>query len=397
MPHRPRLLIIGPLPPPRGGVSVWTELLLASDVGQRWRVDVLDTSPSGPVSQEQPFYPQRIVPGLWHLGQLLVRARPDVAHIHSNLRWSLLRAALMAEVLRARGVPTVIHLHGGDVAERLGVWSPPARALVLRALRRARRVVVMTGPTCAWLRAWGVEAVQLPNFVDTGPFGRPPAAGVVESAGGPPEAMARAPAPRTAPARVLFVGAVMPAKGVLELLEAVAGVPGLHLDLAGSFLDSRQGSSRELILGRVDRLGLGSRVTLHGALPPARLRELTHRADLFALPSHREGWPLAVMEAMAAGLPVVVTAVGGLPELVTHGETGLVVPPRDVPALTAALARLVAHPVERRRLGEAAARRARDDLDTARVLPRLEATWRAACARPAVGEPLATPGSPPTR
>src|SRR5687768_4892209 len=80
-------------------------------------------------------------------------------------------------------------------------------------------------------------------------------------------------------------------------------------------------------------------------------------ADVFALPSWTEGFPLVVLEAMALGRPVVATAVGGTPELVADGETGLLVPPRDVAALTASLKRVLDDEGLRRRLGEAGRRR----------------------------------------
>lgn len=359
---RPRVLLVGPLPPPRGGVSVWSELLLASEAARRWRIDVVDTSPRGPVSQEQPLYLQRIVPSALILARVSARVRgAALAHVHANLRWSLARAVLIAEGLRLRGVPAIVHLHGGDVAERLEAWPAPARACLLQALRRCARVVVMTRPAQASLAAHGVRVVHLPNFVDAAALSTPRA-------------------PRPGPVRVLFVGAVMPGKGVLELLEALARVPGTVLDVAGPSLDSRAGPGAALVRAAAARLGLGGRVTLHGALPPAAVRDLLRAADVFALPSHREGWPFAVMEAMAAELPVVATRVGALPEMIEDGRTGLLVPPRDVPALAGALGHLAAHPEARLQMGAAAAAWAREHVDVARVLPRLEALWREVAA-----------------
>ena len=89
-------------------------------------------------------------------------------------------------------------------------------------------------------------------------------------------------------------------------------------------------------------LGLAGRVHFLGQRRD--IPDLLAALDIFVLPSHSEGVSLALLEAMAAGLPVIATAVGGLPEVVTDGENGLLIPPKDPEALAAALARLLADP-----------------------------------------------------
>jgi glycosyltransferase involved in cell wall biosynthesis len=102
--------------------------------------------------------------------------------------------------------------------------------------------------------------------------------------------------------------------------------------------------------------GLAGRVHFLGQRED--IPDLLAALDIFVLPSQREGVSLALLEAMAAGLPVIVSRVGGLPEVVTDGETGLLIPPQDPEALAAALARLLAEPDFARNLGEKARRHA---------------------------------------
>src|SRR5207302_10933807 len=104
-----------------------------------------------------------------------------------------------------------------------------------------------------------------------------------------------------------------------------------------------------------------------GFVPPGELGAYYDRAAVVACPSRREGFGMACAEAMAHGRPVVAGAVGGLLDLVVDGETGLLVPPRDVAALRAALRRLLADQELRRRLGENARRRAREHFSWDRV------------------------------
>jgi glycosyltransferase involved in cell wall biosynthesis len=135
-----------------------------------------------------------------------------------------------------------------------------------------------------------------------------------------------------APPEILYAGRLSPEKGVLELVEAANGFP---LVVAGD------GPLRD----RVPQA--------QGFVPPAQLPELYARAAVVACPSHREGFGVACAEAMAHGKPVVASRVGGLKDLVVDGETGLLVPPRDVGALRSALERLLADQELRRRMGAA--------------------------------------------
>ncbi len=116
-----------------------------------------------------------------------------------------------------------------------------------------------------------------------------------------------------------------------------------------------EGSLRPTYEARARAMGLGESVRFLGVREdiPAVLTVL----DLFVHPSREEGFPNAVLEAMAAGKPIVATNVGGTPEAVVHGESGLLVPPEDPPALAEAMIRLLRRPAEAARLGEAARRR----------------------------------------
>jgi glycosyltransferase involved in cell wall biosynthesis len=139
------------------------------------------------------------------------------------------------------------------------------------------------------------------------------------------------------PPEVLYAGRLSPEKGVLELVEAA---DGLNLVVAGD------GPLR-------DRVPMA-----RGFVPPSELGGLYARAAVVACPSHREGFGVAALEAMAHGRPVVAGAVGGLLDLVVNGETGILVEPGNVPALRAALDRLLEDRELRGRMGEAGRARA---------------------------------------
>jgi len=202
--------------------------------------------------------------------------------------------------------PFVVQLWGTDVElARRAPW------LARRVLERARLTICASNALAASARELGAKAVRvIPSAVE-----------LPERVGEPAD-----------PPEVLFVGRLSPEKGILDLVQAADGIP---LTVAGD------GPLRDRVPGA---LGF----VQHTALPP-----LYERAAVVAVPSHREGFGVACAEAMAHARPVVASAVGGLLDLVVDGETGVLVPPRDVPALRGALERLLADPDLRRRLGEA--------------------------------------------
>jgi glycosyltransferase involved in cell wall biosynthesis len=265
----------------------------------------------------------RIAYGHGMLGNL--RRRPWLALLVPALLASFVRAArrVDADLLHAHWLPA------GWVAERSGkpyvvqVWGTDVELarrapwVARRVLRRARLVIAASNDLAERARALGAREVRvIPSGVE-----------LPERVGTEAE-----------PAEVLYAGRLSAEKGVLELLDAAEG---LNLVVAGD------GPLR-------DRIPFA-----RGFVPHDELQQLYARAAVIACPSRREGFGVACLEAMAHGRPVVATRVGGLLDLVVDGETGILVPPRDPPALRSALERLLADPDLRRKLGSAGRDRAR--------------------------------------
>jgi colanic acid/amylovoran biosynthesis glycosyltransferase len=155
--------------------------------------------------------------------------------------------------------------------------------------------------------------------------------------------------------RLMCVARMSEEKGLPVLIAAVdqlvAGGADIDLCLVGD------GPERPLIESEIRNRGLQQRVVLKGALPGEALLDLYAACDIFVLTSFMEGLPVVLMEAMAAGKPVVAPSVGGIPELVVHGETGLVFNPADSQALARQIQRLLSDAPMRARLGEAGRRK----------------------------------------
>jgi glycosyltransferase involved in cell wall biosynthesis len=275
-----------------------------------------------------------------------IRKRPwAVPPLLASMSVAARRAARRADVVHAHwlqtgfpatlaGKPFVLTLHGSDV--ELARHGP---ALARRVVRRAAVVIgVSRALTHAAEHLGARDARFVPNGVEipsevTGPEADPP--------------------------EVLYAGRLSPEKGIEDLLAVADGLPLVVLG---------DGPLRPRV---PQALGMLSRDELY-----AHLR----RAAVVVFPSRREGFPVACAEAMAHGRAVVATSVGGLPDMVVDGETGLLVPPGDPAALRAALDRLLADADLRRRLGAAARERIATIAGWDRVIDQTVAAYEAAVA-----------------
>ena len=178
--------------------------------------------------------------------------------------------------------------------------------------------------------------------------------------------------------RLLFVGRYEERKGCHELVHAVAGARGQGVDVELTFVGGEKYPGREAALrNEVEMLGLGDKVAFRGPLTGHALLEQYDSSDALCLPSHAEGLPMVVIEAMRRGLPVLATRVGGVPDVVSHGETGLLVEPRDPKALEDAIVFAAADRARLRAMGDAARRRIAKLVSDAAI----EDQWRAVYAR----------------
>jgi glycosyltransferase involved in cell wall biosynthesis len=170
---------------------------------------------------------------------------------------------------------------------------------------------------------------------------------------------------------VLFLGNLLRHKGLHRVVRALSEVPDLpwHLVVVG------EGPERAPCQKRLEHGGLAGRVTFLGRLAPRDVERVLSAVDVLSLPSTIEGMPYVILEAMASGVPVVSTSVYGIPEMVEHGETGLLVGPGDEDGLRDALAEMLTDPGRRERFGRAARRRFEERFTLDRQIGEMEALY----------------------
>ncbi|MEP6462921.1 MAG: glycosyltransferase family 4 protein [Frankiaceae bacterium] len=308
-----------------------------------------------------------------YLGQ--VHSGFDLVHAHQGEDLGLL--PLAASVARRLRVPLVITLHT-SVAHTLSASG--ARSVMLKALggvveRRvvasADAVITLSPRTAAKLIGDGAAVDRvfvIPSGFEPGLFSRPVPDPEITAIAGP---------------RVLFVGRLHAQKDVLTLLRAVPllQTPGARLVIIGD------GPQRRLLRHAICQQGLESVVTPLGAVPHSRIPAVLAAGDVLAIPSRYEELGSVAVEAMQVGIPVVASRTGGLPDVVSEGKTGLLVPPGDPAALAQALDRLLNDRSERARM-HAAARSRAGSYDWTFLARRVHHTYRAVTGEASSALPL---------
>jgi glycosyltransferase involved in cell wall biosynthesis len=314
-----RLGLVGPLPPPNGGMAMQTVQLARLLAIEEVVVDLVQTNPpywppvAGKIKGVRALF--RLLPYLWRIWRLAGRC--DVIHLMANSGWSWqLFAAPVIWMGWLRRTPVIVNYRGGEAREYLATsarWVKPS-------LRRAAHLVVPSGFLQQVFSEVGLPVTVIPNIIDLDTF---------------------YPAPLPA-ADAVFTLVVTrnlePIYGLDTAIRAFAlarmTIPDMLLKIAGS------GPQCAELQGLVDRLELGSSVVFLGRLERPQIVALYHSAHAMLNPSRVDNMPNSVLEALACGLPVISTNVGGVPYIVEDGQTAVLVNPDDERAMARAIVKL---------------------------------------------------------
>jgi glycosyltransferase involved in cell wall biosynthesis/peptidoglycan/xylan/chitin deacetylase (PgdA/CDA1 family) len=325
-PDRPRLLLIGPPPDAPGGISTCVRTVLNSSIAARF--DVSHIAPTGAGGFHQP----RLVSLLAGLRAVttcsvsLLLRRPAIVQVHTAYGADFWRSALFILLAAAHRVPCVLIIHGSKFDQAYAEASSLQKAVIRFLLRRVSAVHVRGEYWRDVVHSIvpGAPVHLLPTTTDP-----------VDAASVAADVKWRAPV-------VLFVGGTTAVKdslrkGLPDLLRVVpdllAAVPHAKIQVVGP---KSADEWRALVSPESD-----GRIEFLGSLSRDEIRDVYRSAAVFVLPSHSEGMPNAILEAMAHGLPIVATTVGSIPEIVEDGVGGVLFPAGDRDKLLAALVRLL--------------------------------------------------------
>nr|WP_308632887.1 glycosyltransferase family 4 protein [Massilia norwichensis] len=335
----------------RGGVAAVVAVLRQHGLFEREGVRYVATHHEGSKAAKA----KGALSGFWHTVRACFGQHPAVVHVHAASRASFVRKSIVLLIARLAGCKTIFHLHGGGFRQFATVEAGALmRRWIRHTLEASSVVITLSSGWAGFVRGFAPKArvAVMPNSVPLPP----------DLPGAQPE-----------PGRILFLGRLEAAKGVFELLGAgarlAAKYPALRLVFGG------EGDAAALLL-RADELGIRDRVELPGWIGPQQRDQQLARAAVFCLPSHAEGLPMSMLEAMAAGRAVVASSVGGIPETIADGDNGLLVPPRDEAALAQALDRVLGDDALRARLARHARVTIEQHYSTEVVCGQLSALYR---------------------
>jgi len=359
----PRVLMVGPTPPLTGGMAAVIGNLCNSDLVRRCRVTVLNNGKT--TEQGRPLFAgiASQVALLFRLIGSTVGGRAQIVHIHTCSGFTFWRDCFHGAVAGLLGSHVIWHVHGAKFDDFLAQRNRIGRRLVRLAFERASAVIVLSGD---WV-------CRLCRFVPRAKWR------VVENGVSVP---GQAPFRKSRQPVFLFLGDLGERKGVRDLVRAVSvasyGGFDCRIDVAGNETEPGERAAIEKLIAE---LGCESRVRLVGVLSGEAKEQALSSAACLVLPSYAEGLPMAVLEAMAYGMPVIATRVGAIPEVVTDGHEGFLIEPGDVEALADRMLKLSNDPELRKRMGQAARRRVEAKYSLDVMVERIMDVYREVLAR----------------
>lgn len=331
-----------------GGVSAVVNVYRAAGLFDRFSIRYLATHADGGKLKKL----MAMVRAWFSLLFELLAGRVSILHVHVASRASFWRKSLFFLLAFVFRVPAILHLHGGHFAMFYGDECGPLRQRFIRyVFNRSAYVVVLSAGWRIWVNSISNNANVVTIFN--------------------PVVMPAEPIPWTGrhQGEVLFLGRLGQGKGSYDLLEAAARVAPAHQSLR-----LKLGGDGELVATaeRAAQLGIGDKVDVLGWVTGSDKARYLAGSYIYALPSYAEGLPMSVLEAMAAGLPVLTTPVGGIPEAITDGVEGFLVKPGDIDTLARRLQSLLDDDDLARRMGAAARAKVASTFSSSAVLPALE-------------------------
>jgi glycosyltransferase involved in cell wall biosynthesis len=367
---RPRVVIVAQAAPAQGGIPTYVDTLLCDPVlGEEFDLRLVNTTREA-VREAGAWSAANARHAAEDAARVYRAARDaDVVHVQTALLPAppLARALALCEAARGAGAAVLCHAHTGLVNEGPGESFTPTRAerLLLGRFGFVDAMLTVSDAGARGLRRYvrGARVEIVDNAVDVATF--EPAA------------------PQREPPVVLFVGTLAERKGLLDLLAALRslqerGLTDWRLELVGAGNEAGDREAERVSAAYRDA-GLGD--ALLGPKWGDELRARLRGASLYCLPSHTEGQPIGILEAMASGLPVVATRIGGIPDQVRDGIEGLLVDRGDIDALAGALRRLIESAGLRVEMGAFARRRAEERFDLGRFRDRMRVVYRGAASR----------------
>ncbi|MDR3575107.1 MAG: glycosyltransferase family 4 protein [Anaerolineaceae bacterium] len=348
--RKPRILIVGPISPMGGGVGTVNRILLESDgLNSNFEMYLLNTNRGaagsdkvGTLSLINVYY---FINQAINLFRILIIKRPDI--LHQAVTWgiSFWKESFFMLFARCFGVKVIAHVHGSMLDEQINNCNFAQKRMMIAAFNLPNKIIVLS----EYWRGFLIKnlsptlinnIVIIPNSIDSSIAG----------------AMEKQTVNLTEKKEylILFLGWLCRRKGLLDALRAAELVhqrmPEVRFVFAGSI---EPGPDKELLEFECNRAGSGGNTSFPGLVTGKEKIDLLSQASIFILPSYHENLPVAILEAMSMGLPVISTSIAGVPELIEDGKNGFLIQPGDYSTLADRIFSLIQDPALCQSMGKA--------------------------------------------
>lgn len=329
----PKVLMFGPVPPPFGGIASVLQDIVESSLNREFAFHVLGRPETYP-----PFMsslPGRTVVRIMRLSKFFLKllvSRYCIAHMHSSTA-TMPKSTFYMSLCRISKTPILLHLHGTDWDYFYTRHSKQTKNILHKALEMPHTIVVLYEEWVEKLRDLGVTCniLAIPNFIPDVP---------------PPDehALQEAKSLLNIPENALLVGCIGmigKRKGHFDIMDAIPSVlkenPNVYFLHLGS---SEIRGELERLREKAAAAGIDAHVRIPGEIRRDLVPAVLGNLDIFLLPSHMEGMPISILEAMRARKPIITTTVGGIPEMIEHERSGLLIEPGRPDEIAAAVLKL---------------------------------------------------------
>lgn len=355
------VLLVGPMSegPLTGGIETGIRLLLDSRLTRTRQLAFFNTiriRQRGTGHRERLAWFLRV---LYSLGARILHSRVRVVHVKASEGRNFTQGIIYCSLARAMGRRVLLQIHGGSFDTWYRSCRGPARFAIRRGLRIPHELITLSPHWADFVRHLAPDQPVhvVPNGV-------------------PLHALPRPQRSNGQDIRVVTLGAIGARKGYFDIVAAAAALRDPRITFVFAGPDEFPGQT-EALRRQISAAGVGAQIEIAGVSNEEAKWRLLSVADVFLLPSYNENMPNAVLEGMAAGLPVVCTAVGAVPEMLQDGKGGIFVPPGNPSAIATAVQRLQVDATLRRSMGDSNRAAAAGRFSIERVVDALEDLYAA--------------------
>jgi glycosyltransferase involved in cell wall biosynthesis len=332
-----KILVVGSSLKDKGGIVTVMNNIGNSFIGKEFHLDMVETYITGSKWARLKIF----LKGFFHFWVKLKKNKPNLVHIHMSYKGSFYRKSLFVLTSKLFGLPTIVHVHGSSFKDFYSSLSLPHKKYVNYILNKTDKLIVLSEE---WKKFFSAiveknklqvlyNGVKISNY-QLNKTNQIPVC--------------------------LFLGRLGKRKGTYDLIEAVKIIK--NKGIKAKFLLAGDGEI-EKVKELIQTSYLSDYVETLGWISGEQKIKLLEDSDLFVLPSYNEGLPMAILEAMDYGLPIISTPVGGIPEVVENGVNGFLVKPGDISKLADALEKLICNYELRVEMGMRNQKKIREQFD----------------------------------